>query len=214
MKQIIWVGTTLALVLVTGSTLAATPAKSGGSTSTSGATSSSGSASSSASSSSGGSTFSGGSASSAHSLSAGNFGLNVTVAEQDPQGNVPVNPLISGRYFISKDMAILGGFGFLSGGPSSNTTTTLKLMAGARSYLKAESFAPFIGGRFAYTSTSGTPSSNAWTINVEGGAEYFLAKQFSVEGQAEFGYLSTESGGAKATYFGTSTARLSVNFYF
>lgn len=154
-----------------------------------------------------------GSASAANSMSSGTLGLSVPVYSA-PATGVPVNPLISGKYFVGKDMAILGGFGFLSGGPSGSTTTTFSVLAGMRKYMNTNDFAPFVGGVFEYSSTSGTPSSNAMSLAVEGGAEYFLAKQFSIEGKVGFGYISVDNGGTKSSYFGTNTANLSVNYYF
>ena len=155
------------------------------------------------------------SASAANNLNAGTVGLNVPVVVVNSATNADIrSPLIGGKYFVAKDMAVLGGFGFLSGGPSGNSTTTFSLLAGMRKYTKTDDFAPFVGGVFEYSSTSSNPSSSNMAVSVEGGAEYFLARQFSIEGKVGFGYLSTDAGGAKATYFGTTTANLSVNFYF
>jgi hypothetical protein len=156
-----------------------------------------------------------GSASAANSLSSGTLGLSVPVVST-PAAGMPVNPLISGKYFVAKDMAILGGFGFLSGGPSGSTTTTFSVLAGVRKYMNTNDFAPFVGGVFEYSSTSGTPSSNAMALSAEAGAEYFLSKQFSVEGKVAFGYISVDPGApaAKTSYFGTSTAGVSINLYF
>jgi hypothetical protein len=160
--------------------------------------------------------FAAGSASAANSMSNGTLGLNVPVITSTPGVTVVPSPLISGKYFVAKDMAILGGLGFNSGGPSGNTTTTLSLLAGVRKYMNTNDFAPFVGGVFEYSSTSGTPSSNAMSLAAEAGAEYFLAKQFSIEGKVGFGYISIDPGApaVKSSYFGTSTANLSVNFYF
>lgn len=158
-------------------------------------------------------TVSTGSAFAANSLVPGAISLGVGVAERGSLAT-PINPLISGKYAVAKDMAILGGFGFLSGGPSGATTTTLAVEAGVRKYLKTDDYAPFVGGVFQYASTSGTPSSNSLGLAAEFGAEYFLARQFSIEGKAQFGYISQDTGGAKASYIGSTTAGLSVNFYF
>ncbi|HUX89089.1 MAG TPA: hypothetical protein VMV48_00170 [Gallionellaceae bacterium] len=156
-----------------------------------------------------------GSALAANSLNAGTLGLNIPVVTSNSTTNANITtPLISGRYFVAKDVAVLGGFGFNSGGPSGNSTTTFALMGGVRKYLKVDDLAPFVGGFLGYESTSSNPSSSAMTIAVEAGAEYFLAKQFSVEGKVNFGYQSVDNLGAKSTYFGTSTANLGVNFYF
>ena len=160
--------------------------------------------------------FAAGSASAANSMASGTLGLNVPVYSTPPAAGVPINSLISGKYFVGKDMAILGGFGFLSGGPSGSTTTTFSILAGMRKYMNTNDFAPFVGGVFEYSSTSGTPSSNSMSLAVEGGAEYFLAKQFSIEGKVGFGYIAVDPGAptAKSTYFGTTTSNLSVNYYF
>jgi len=155
-----------------------------------------------------------GSASAANSMNTGTFGLNVPVISSTPGVTVVPSPLISGKYFVAKELAVLGGLGFNSGGPSGNTTTTLALLAGVRKYMNTNDFAPFVGGVFEYSSTSGTPSTNGMALSAEAGAEYFLAKQFSIEGKVGFGYLSVDDGATKSSYFGTSTANLSMNFYF
>lgn len=156
-----------------------------------------------------------GSALAANSLTEGAMGLNVPVITSTATTNSSiVSPIITGKYFVARDMAVLGGFGFNSGGPSGNSTTTFALLGGARKYLKIDDFAPFVGGFLKYESTSSNPSSSAMTIAAEAGAEYFMAKQFSIEGKVNFGYQSIDSTGAKSSYFGTSTANLSVNFYF
>lgn len=154
-----------------------------------------------------------GTASAANSMSVGTLGLNVPVVTS---AATPPNPLISGKYFFAKEMAVLGGVGFSSGGPSGTTVTTFSVLGGVRKYLNTNDFAPFVDGVLEYSSTSGTPSSSNMSLAAEAGAEYFLAKQFSVEGKVGFGYLSNDPGAptAKTTYFGTTTANLSVNFYF
>lgn len=151
----------------------------------------------------------------ANSLNAGTIGLHIPVITSTSTTNTNINsPIISGSYFIARDLAVLGGFGFSSGGPSGNSTTTFALMGGARKYMKVDDFAPFVGAFVKYESTSSSPTATAMTIAAEGGAEYFLAKQFSVEGKVIFGYQSVESAGTKSTYFGTTTANLGLNFYF
>jgi hypothetical protein len=47
----------------------------------------------------------------------------------------------------------------------------------------------------------------------EAGAEYFLSRQFSVEGSVGFGYTSVEVGDFKETTVGTRRAIISFNFY-
>lgn len=156
-----------------------------------------------------------GSAMAANSLNAGTMGLSVPIVSANAITNNNVsNPLISGKYFVSKDVAVLAGFGFVSGGPSGNSTTTFSLLGGVRKYIKADDFAPFVGGFMTYETTSSNPSSSGMSLAIEAGAEYFLAKQFSVEGKVNFGYQSVDQAGAKASYFGSSTATAGLNFYF
>ena len=156
-----------------------------------------------------------GSAFAANSLNTGAKGFNV---------NTEDNFIINGKYFISKDTAVLGGLGLrIAGGDASGTD--LGLLAGMRKYMKTDDFAPFVGGRFEYTTTNDSTTTSLG-ISAEAGAEYFLAKQFSLEGRVGFGYFSDEvetttitgfgsfTSKAKTTYIGTGTASLSANFYF
>lgn len=150
-----------------------------------------------------------------NSLNTGAMSLSISAVETPVVAGI--QPLISGKYNISRDMAILGGFGFVSGGPSGASGTTFILKAGARKYLKTEDLAPFVGGTFLYSSASGGgTTATGLSLSADAGAEFFLAKQFSIEGHVSFGYLSTDTGGAggKATYFGTATTGMSANFYF
>ncbi len=151
-----------------------------------------------------------GSALAANSLNKGSMGLNFNLQDD------PANFIVNGKYLVTNDMAILGGLGLrVSGGDSKGTD--LGLLAGIRKYLKTDDLAPFVGGRLVYSSTN---DSNITKINLmaEAGAEYFLAKQFSVEGRIGFGYGSTENKTAvpttKVTAIGTSVFGVSANFYF
>lgn len=158
-----------------------------------------------------------GSAMAANSLYAGAMGLSVPITERNFNvNNSPaIDPLLEGKYMMSKDTAILMGFGFLSGGASGNSTTTFALEGGLRKYMKVDDFAPFVGGLLQYSNTNSSPNATTGLALVaEAGAEYFFAKQFSVEGKVRFGYTSVETGGTKYSYFGTTTAGLSANFYF
>ncbi len=112
-----------------------------------------------------------------------------------------------------------------SGAAANSKSTDVGFMAGARKYLKTEDLAPFVGARFQYLSTqqgTGTGATDVtdFTLEAEAGAEYFLAKQFSLEGSVGFGYSSSESqlvsGGpsTKATSLGTTTFNVAANFYF
>ena len=160
--------------------------------------------------------------------SAGNFGLNVDLTKPTTQFGTPADFLINGRYFITKDMAILAGFGLQmvdSGATTSSKSTNIGLMGGFRKYLKTDDLAPFVGGKLQYLGTrAGTGATAAdvtdLSILAEIGAEYYLAKQFSLEGSVGAGYASQESkavvggGSSKMTGFGSVTYNLSANFYF
>lgn len=149
-----------------------------------------------------------GSASAANSLNSGSFGLNVSTQDSF---------ILNGKYLFAKDMAVLGGFGLrIQGGD--NKGTDIGLMAGFRKYLKTDDFAPFVGGRFNYSSTRDSTVVDTG-LTAEAGAEYFLAKQFSIEGRVGFGYSSTETkrvGAAttKTNYIGSTAFGVSANFYF
>jgi len=150
-----------------------------------------------------------GSSFAANNLSKGTFGLNV---------NTQDNFIINGKYFIENDMAVLGGLGLRING-SDAKGTDIGLLIGARKYLKSDDFAPFVGGRFTYSSTSDS-SLIGMGITAEAGAEYFLAKQFSLEGRVGFGYSSSDqkatvtNAAYKSTYIGTTSVGISANFYF
>lgn len=157
------------------------------------------------------------SASAANSLNAGTIGLNVDTNQDF---------VVNGKYLVSKDMAILGGFGLRmmdSGAANNSKSNDLGFMVGARKYLKSDDFAPFVGGRLAYKSTRDFGTANDVTdmqLYAEVGAEYFVGKQFSVEGRVGFGYQSTKFtpvvGGTSTTAsgIGTNAFNLSANFYF
>jgi hypothetical protein len=167
-----------------------------------------------------------GNASAANSLNAGTMGLNVSFINSTAIGGIdtPSIFMINGRYFTSKDMAIEAGIGISvndSGQPNSSTHTDIGFLAGVRKYIKTEDFAPFVGGRIQYLSTQQNNNDvTDWYLGVEAGAEYFLAKQFSLEGAVGFGYASSEyqttPGGPtyKATTFGTRSYNVGANFYF
>jgi len=157
--------------------------------------------------------------------SQGTYGLNVALSKET-LANEPVDFMLNGKYFIDKNTALTAGFGLNiidTGAPSNSSYTAIGFKGGMRKYLKSEELAPFIGGNFQYISTrdtTGTVEISGFKIAAEAGAEYFLSKQFSVEGSVNFGYLSADlkpvGGGATATAtgFGTTAANLSANFYF
>ncbi len=151
-----------------------------------------------------------GSAFAANSLRQGAFGFNVDVNDDF---------VLTGKYLITRDMAVLAGFGLgLRGGD--NSGTDIGLGVGVRKYLKVEDFAPFVGGTIFYSSTQ-DGDQKSFSLMGEGGAEYFLYKEFSIEGKVGFGYSSettTTAGPAsttvKTTNFGTQRAGISFNYYF
>jgi hypothetical protein len=171
-----------------------------------------------------------GNASAANSLNTGSMGLNVGFANAVSLGGsgTPTDFMINGRYFIGKDLAVEGGVGLSindSGQPANSKYTDVGFMAGVRKYLKSDDLAPFVGGRFQYLSTqqgTGAGSNDVTDIyfGAMAGVEYFLAKQFSLEGSVGFGYGSSESkpvgGGTsvKATALGTMTYNIGATFYF
>jgi Outer membrane protein beta-barrel domain len=168
-----------------------------------------------------------GNASAANSLNTGSMGLNVGFASFSSisgGGGTPADFMINGRYFIGKDMAVMAGIGLSindSGTATNSKNTDVGFMAGIRKYIKTDDFAPFVGGRFQYLSTrqAGIDYTD-FSFGVEAGAEYFLAKQFSVEGSVGFGYASSEQQAAaggpttKATAFGSKSYNVGANFYF
>lgn len=161
-----------------------------------------------------------GSASAANSLKTGTFGLNFDVTDDF---------MVTGKYFVANDLALLAGFGLgVKGGDAEGTD--LGLLVGVRKYLKVDDFAPFVGGKFEYSSTNDGTTKGLGLLG-EFGAEYFLGKQFSVEGSVGFGYTSqeeettvtttnltgatvTSKRSVKGTNIGTQRAGLSVNYYF
>ena len=168
-----------------------------------------------------------GNASAANSLNTGAMGLNAgftNAASISGSGGAPADFMINGRYFIGKDMAVMAGVGLSindSGAPANSKSTDVGFMAGIRKYIKTDDFAPFVGGKFQYLSTrQGTNDVTDFSFGVEAGAEYFLAKQFSLEGSVGFGYASSESkpaaGGTttKATALGSRSYNVGANFYF
>jgi hypothetical protein len=155
-----------------------------------------------------------GSASAANSLQQGTFGINIDAVNSNE------NFVITGKYFLLKDLAVLAGFGFgVKGGDADGTD--FGIGGGIRKYLKTDDFAPFVGGGFFYSDTRDGDQTDL-IIFGELGAEYFLHKQFSVEGSVGVGYQSSETettaGNVRTNYkettFGTIRSAISVNFYF
>ena len=154
--------------------------------------------------------------------SAGSFGINVPIAT-NLYSTAPADFLITGSYHISKSVAVLAGLGLQmvdTGAATNNKATNIGIMGGARYFLKTDDLAPFVGGRLQYTSTKndGVTDTTTIVLAAEMGAEYYLSKQFSLEGSAAFGYGSKEQKAGtvsnKASVIGTTMINVSANFYF
>ncbi len=145
------------------------------------------------------------------------FSRNTTPAVTDVVSNVVD---LSARYLITKDIAIVGGFG-LEIGSGDWDSTYFSFTGGVRKYLKNDDFAPFVGGQLTYATLS---TKDAFGVKVDDlsaidlsamfGAEYFLGKQFSLEGSVGLGFGQVSDGIADKTYFGTRTTGVKANFYF
>jgi hypothetical protein len=150
------------------------------------------------------------------SLKAGTFGFNVGVGDSS-LGNTGV-VMISGKYFIANDVALIAGFGFQASSGDQDANV-FGISAGVRKYLRIDEFAPFVEGRFSYV-TENIDSSNIDrdTFDVAGvfGAEYFLNRQFSIEGSVGIGLgqVNDNISNNDYTYFGSRTVGVSANFYF
>ena len=153
----------------------------------------------------------------------GAFATNSPAANGLKQGafafgvNVDDDFVLTGRYFVAQDLAILALFGLgQHGGDSSGTDFGLGV--GIRKYLSTEDFAPFFGGVINYRKSTREDDLKEASIMGIFGAEYFFEKRFSVEGNVGFGYTSTETTpGAttrRDTNLGTQRFGLSLNFYF
>lgn len=157
-------------------------------------------------------------ASANNSLKSGSFGFNVGLGDSlfGDKGAVT----ISGKYLIMNDLAILAGVG-MQGSSGDLDANYFSTSVGARKYLKVDDFAPFVGGKFSYASeknnTAGNINQKAFDLSGNFGAEYFLHKQFSIEGSVGigFGTVKDKTGPDRDyTYFGTRTVGVSANFYF
>jgi hypothetical protein len=173
-----------------------------------------------------------GSAFAANSLAQGSKGISVGFGNDVfSQPNMPTGPVtntqnpvvdISGRFFVSKDVALTLGAGLqMNSGDSEGTY--LSLSFGARKYLNTNDLAPFVGGQLSYTAydaknAAGAKIADATIFDLVGffGAEYFFNKQFSVEGAfgLGLGQVSDDQNNIDTTYIGTRTLGVKANFYF
>ncbi len=158
-----------------------------------------------------------GSASAAgNSLKTGTFGFNVGFGDS-VFGDTGVIT-ISGKYFVGNDMAILAGIG-VQGSTGDLDANEFEISAGLRKYLKVDDFAPFVEGKFSYATEKFDAEGidrNAFDLSFRFGAEYFLYKQFSVEGSVGLGIqaINDNRTNQDVTTFGTRSVGVSANFYF
>ncbi len=163
-----------------------------------------------------------GSAFAANSLQTGSMGVSVGMGDSIFGKAVPPDTItnnvvtISGRYFIAKDMAITGGFGFQSDGGDADASF-ISISAGFRKYLKTDDFAPFINGKFTYAKEKDDVTgfdADVKDFEASFGAEYFFSKGFSLEGAIGVGFGVLTVNDLDDTYFGTRTVGVFANFYF
>jgi hypothetical protein len=150
------------------------------------------------------------------SLNAGTFGFNVGYGDSI-FGDTGVIT-ISGKYFIANDLAVLAGIG-VQGSSGDLDANYFGITAGVRKYLKMNDFAPFVEGKFSYATEEFDAAGvdrDAFDVSARFGAEYFLHKQFSVEGSIGFGFGTVDNNitNQDYTYFGTRSVGVSANFYF
>lgn len=152
-------------------------------------------------------------ASAENSLKQGAKALSFGIVDSDIE--------ISGRLFVSPDVAALAGIG-LAHSRNDENTTDFSLSAGVRKYLAKSDLAPFVGGTVSLrrnevvvptiTGTS-IEADRVLAINGVLGAEYFFAKMVSAEAQIGVG-ISDASNGADETTLGTFRSGVTVNIYF
>ncbi len=166
-----------------------------------------------------------GGAMAANSLTAGTFGFNVgfgdSIFKDSNQGVVT----ISGKYFFTNELALVAGVGSQASSGDLDADYNA-VSAGMRYYLKTDDFAPFVEGKFTYAHekstlpTTGYLDKTGFDVAANFGGEYFLSKQFSIEGAVGIGFgtatykFITGAPDQDVTWFGTHTVGLSANFYF
>ncbi|MDH4161098.1 MAG: hypothetical protein OEW15_00195 [Nitrospirota bacterium] len=167
-----------------------------------------------------------GSAFAANSLNSGSKAISVGMGDNIfshkaiPNVDAVINDVvdISGRFMVSNDVALYGGFGLQTDGGDADGTY-LSLTVGFRKYTKVADLAPFVAAQLSYITVKSDP--NIVDLSVIDaaclfGAEYFLGAQFSFEGAVGvgIGQYSNDLNNADDTYFGTRTVGVRANFYF
>jgi hypothetical protein len=161
-----------------------------------------------------------GSAFAANSIQQGKFGLSVGFSNlsQFPGG---LENIIIGRMMLTSGLGLNVGVGYQKADSDPNPNlppdgTDVSLVLGIRKYLKVDDFAPFVEGDLVYMTQDSTNLDTAGIL-VNAGAEYFLHKQFSLEGSVGVGLLQVETNtglNADSTVLGTSSLGVRANFYF
>lgn len=160
-------------------------------------------------------------ASGSNSLKSGTLGFNVGFGDS-VFGNIGV-VTVSGKYFLQDNLALVAGFGVQESSGDFDDKF-FSLSGGARYYLKTDDFSPFVEGKFSYEDENVNVNGSrldqtALDFSAVVGAEYFLHRQFSIEGAVGlgFGTITVKNPGLPdqdVTYFGTRTVGVSANFYF
>ena len=123
---------------------------------------------------------------------------------------------ISGRYFIQNDLAAILELGYRDqGGDVSGTF--IGLGVGVRKYFKTADFAPFVEGRIKIESQDINGDTDTLELSANVGAEYFLHKQFSIEGSVGLALGKVDNNdvaNADYTYLTTHVVGVRANFYF
>ncbi|MFP4611422.1 MAG: hypothetical protein ACLFQT_10410 [Thiohalophilus sp.] len=143
-----------------------------------------------------------------NSLHAGAKAINVSITDEE----LPTGFLLKGKYFTSNDMAIIAGAGISINGSDADGTD-ISLLGGVRSYMGRGDFATFYGGMITYTDFDATNTSQLAFLGEFGG-EYFVGRQFSMEGSLRAGYATTDVGALTVSSLGTFGGQVSLNYYF
>ena len=150
------------------------------------------------------------------SLKAGTFGFNVGFGDSSLGSTGVV--MISGKYFLQSDVALIAGIGLQTSSGDLNADF-FGISGGVRKYLRIDELAPFVEGRFSYVTeriSSENIDKDTFDISAGFGAEYFLHRQFSIEGSVAVGLGKVDDNALHKdyTYFGSRTVGVSANFYF
>lgn len=156
-----------------------------------------------------------GSASAATSLNKGSMGINLGF---DTEREVINEILISGRYFIADEWALLAGAG-IQGSSGDLDADYFSLLAGMRKYFTTREFAPFVDATLRYKDQKIDQlnvDTDQFDLTAGLGAEYFLSQKFSFEGSVGLvlGAAEDNTTGLDNTFFGTRSFGVSANLYF